>query len=86
MPTDDPMHDAREREAFANEMQLVNEYEAAAEWAARCGLIWKSGDPLPSGTSAACREQIEIDPESFLDRARDYAYAAAMANIKQEEE
>jgi chromosome condensin MukBEF ATPase and DNA-binding subunit MukB len=67
----------------ADDLALVNEYEALAERIAAEGMAGKFAAMLASGLfqiSPALREQIECDPEDFARRVSEYAYGQAMAN------
>jgi hypothetical protein len=55
-----------------------NEYDNCAEWCAKRGFAGKIGDPLPTGLSVACFDEIAEHPEEFMERVRDTAYALAM--------
>lgn len=56
----------------------ADEYESAAEWCARRGILGKPGDRLPDGLSVVALDEINGDPDSFERRVREYAYAVAM--------
>ena len=67
-------------------MGCADEYEAAAEWCARRGLLGKEGDPLPLNMGAEAVESIAADVPAFQERVRAHAYALAMTRHNLPEE
>jgi hypothetical protein len=58
--------------------QLLESYDACAEWCAKRGLKGAIGDPLPDLLSKEVLDFINEDPEAFEERVRQTAYALAM--------
>jgi hypothetical protein len=54
------------------------EYDAAADWCAARGWCGGAGTPVPLTMSASARALVFEDPEAFLRRVRDHAFARAM--------
>ncbi len=59
-------------------MDAWSEYDSAAEWCAKRGIIGRIGDRLPENLSRECYDLINDDFEAFQKRIRESAYALAM--------
>lgn len=57
------------------------EYERAAAFLAKRGLLGLPGDILPHNISAITMELINADLEAFQARVREHAYAIAMNKL-----
>lgn len=54
------------------------EYDHAADWCAAHGLLGAYGDALPEGLTSRAKELIDLDPEAFERRVREFAYFRSM--------
>jgi len=63
-------------------LELLPEYDGAARWCAQRGLTGKIGDALPENMdSDGALRWINADPEAFIERVRQFAYAIAMESL-----
>ena len=62
-------------------LNVMQEYEYAAESLAKKGLKGLPGDPLPNLMSVEAVDLINADPEAFQMRVREHAYAIAMNKL-----
>lgn len=62
-------------------MDIWAEYDSAAAYLAKRGMLGIAGDALPDGLSVSCQRLIDDDPEAFEQRVKETGYAIAMGNL-----